>query len=148
LPRILITNLSLCLIEEEPLQRKQRPDHVFADSLCLSLGLSSDLAVHVESCMVPGEDFLYKGKTDELFPKQQGEDLMGEDLADALIMEAGDMVEGAIWGCAPLGCQDMDVGMEIDAISESLDHRHHSWHELMACDGVKIFQEGMDGCKR
>jgi hypothetical protein len=95
--------------------------------------------------------FSFKGeleKADELFPKEQGEGLMGEDLADALIMEAGDMVEGAIWGCASLCCQDMDVGMEIDAISESLDHRHHSWHELMACDGVKIFQEGMDGCKR
>jgi hypothetical protein len=110
--------------------------------------LRSDLAVHVESWVAPGEDFLDKGKADELFPKQQGEDLMGEDFAEALIMEAGDMVEGAIWGCAPLGCQDMDVGMEIDAISKSLDHRHHSWHELMACDGVKIFQEGMDCCQR
>jgi len=148
LPRILITNLSLCLIEEEPFQRKQRPDHVFAYSLCLSLGLSPDFTVEVETWMLPAENLLYKGKADELFPKQQGEDLMGEDLADALIMEAGDMVEGAIWGCAPLCCQDMDVGMEIDTISESLDHRHHSWHELMACDGPKIFQEGMNGCKR
>jgi len=52
-------------------------------------------------------------------------------------MEARDMMESAIWGCASLGCQDMDVGMEIDAISESLDYRHHSWHELMACDGPK-----------
>ncbi|MDH5707215.1 MAG: hypothetical protein OEZ45_14485 [Candidatus Aminicenantes bacterium] len=68
---------SLCLIKEEPLQRKQRPDHVFADSLCLFLGLSSDLAVYVESCVAPGEDFLDKGKADELFPNQQGEDLMG-----------------------------------------------------------------------
>jgi len=100
LPRILITNLSLCLIEEEPFQRKQRPDHVFADSLCLSFGLSSDFTVDVETWMLPAENLLYNGKADELFPKQQGEDLMGEDLADALIMEAGDMVEGAIWGCA------------------------------------------------
>ena len=60
--------------------------------------------------MAPGEDFLDKRKADELFPNQQGEDLMGKDLADALIMEAGDMVEGAIRGCASLGCQDMDVG--------------------------------------
>ncbi len=116
MPRILIADLPLCLIKEQPLQRQQRTDHVFSDSLCLSLGLSSDLAVHVESCVVPGEDFLDQGKADELFPKQQGEDLMGEDLADCLIMEAGDMVEGAIWSCASLGCQDMDVGMEIDAL--------------------------------
>ena len=41
-------------------------------------------------------------------------------------MEAGDMVEGAIRGCASFGNQDMDMRMEVDAISESLDHRHHS----------------------
>ncbi len=64
---MLIENLARCLIKEKPLERKQRPDHVFADSLCLPLGLSSDLAVDVESCVASGEDFLDKGKADELF---------------------------------------------------------------------------------
>ena len=32
-------------------------------------------------------------------------------------MEAGDMVEGAIWGCASLGYQDMDVGMTCEAFN-------------------------------
>jgi len=32
----------------------------------------------------------------QLFPKQQGEELMGEKIADYAIMEAGDMVKGSI----------------------------------------------------
>jgi len=71
----LIANLARCLIEKEPLQRQQRSDHVFADSLCLSLGLRSDLAVDVETCMAPKENLLHQGKAGELFPEQQGEDL-------------------------------------------------------------------------
>jgi hypothetical protein len=56
-PRILIANLACFLIEEKPLQRQKRPDHVFADSLCFSLGLSLDLAVDIETCMAPAENF-------------------------------------------------------------------------------------------
>lgn len=41
-------------------------DHVFANSLCLFLGLNFDLAVDIEACMVAVEDFLDKGKADEL----------------------------------------------------------------------------------
>jgi len=41
-------------------------DHVFTNSLCLFLGLSFDLAVDIEACMVAVEDFLDKGKADEL----------------------------------------------------------------------------------
>lgn len=54
-----------------------------------------------------------------------------------LSLEAGDMVEGAIRGHASLCCQDMDVGMEIDAIAESLDHGHYSWHKIKACSCVQ-----------
>jgi len=42
-------------------------DHVFADSLCLTFGLSPDLAVDVETCMAPAEDFIDQGRADELF---------------------------------------------------------------------------------
>ena len=31
----------------------------------------------------------------------------------------------------------MDMRMEVDAISEGLDHSHHSWHELPAGDCVQ-----------
>jgi len=33
--------------------------------------------VDVETCVAPAEDFLHKGKADEIFPEKQGEDLMG-----------------------------------------------------------------------
>ncbi len=59
-----------------------------------------DLAVDVKTCMMPAEDLLHQSKADELFPNQQGEDLMGEKFLDNLVMEAGDMVESAIRGCA------------------------------------------------
>jgi len=62
------------------LWKPHKSNHVFADSLCLSLGLRPDLAVDVETCMAPKENLLHQGKADELFPEQQGEDLMGENL--------------------------------------------------------------------
>jgi len=95
-------------------------DHVFADSLCLSFGLSPDLAVDVEPCMAPAEDLPHQGKPDELFPQQRREDLMGEDFLDNLVMETADTMESAIRSCAPFGNQYMDMGMEIDAVAKSL----------------------------
>jgi len=52
---------------------------------------------------------------DELFPKQQGEYLMGED--------------------------SVDMRMEVDAVAEGLDHSHHSWHDLKACGCVQEFHK-------
>ena len=60
-------------------------------------------------------------------------DLVGEKITDDVIMEEGDTVEGAIGGCTFFGHQNMDMRMEIDAISEGLNHRHQSRHELKAC---------------
>jgi len=86
-------NLAPCLIEEQPLQRQKRADHVFSDSLCLSLGCSPDLTVDVETCVAPAEYLLDKGKADKLFPEKQREDLMGEESLDTLIMEAGNLMK-------------------------------------------------------
>jgi hypothetical protein len=36
--------------------------------------------VDVKACVAPAEDFLNQRKTDEVFPKKQGKDLMGEEL--------------------------------------------------------------------
>ncbi len=63
-------------------------DHVFADSLCLAFGLSLDLAVDVETCMSPAENLLDQGKPDELFLKQEREDLSSEESLDEVIVEA------------------------------------------------------------
>jgi len=48
-------------------------------------------------------------------------------------METADTVKSIIRGCASFCNQYMDMKMEIDAISESLDHGHHSRHELKTC---------------
>ena len=55
--------------------------------------------------MAPAENFLDKGKADELFPEQQGENLMGEAFLDDLVMETTDTVESTIRGCASFGNQ-------------------------------------------
>jgi len=101
LPRILIANLPLSLIEEEPLQTQQRADHVFTDSFCLSFFLRPDLAMNIETCVAPAEDLLDKGKADELSPEKQREDLVGEYFLDNLVMETTDTMESTIRGCAP-----------------------------------------------
>jgi hypothetical protein len=66
---------------------------------------------------------------------------VGEKITDDVIMEEGDTVEGAIGSCTSFGHQNMDMRMEIDAISEGLNHHHHSRHELQACDCVQIFHK-------
>ena len=68
---------------------------------------------------------------------------MGEDFLDNLVMETTDTMESAIRGCAPFGNQYMDMGMEIDAISESLDYRHHSRHKLKTCHCIQEFHKCM-----
>ncbi len=112
-----------------------------ADSLCLAFGLSPDLTVDVEACVTPAEDLLDKGKADELFPQQQGKDLMGEDLLECLLMETTDTVKSTIRGCASFGHQDMDMRMEVDAIAESVNYSHYPWHELKACGCVQEFHK-------
>ncbi len=91
--------------------------------------------------MAPAEDLLYEGQPDKLFPEKQGEDLMSEDFLDKLIMETTDMVKSTIRGCASFGNQDMDMGMEVDAITKSLDHGHRSRHKRKTCGCVQEFHE-------
>jgi hypothetical protein len=69
----------------------------------------------------------------EIFPNL----LMSEDFLDEFIMETGDTVKNTIRGCASFGHQDMDMGMEVDAITESLDHRHPYRHKPKACHCVQ-----------
>ncbi len=95
----------------------------------------------IETCVAPAEDLLDQGKADELFPEQQREDLMGEDFLDDLVMETRDTVKSTIRGCASFGNQDMDMGMEVDAVTESLDHGHHSRHKLKTCGCVQEFHK-------
>jgi hypothetical protein len=82
--------------------RSAKAGHVFADSFCFACGLSPDLAVDVEACVAPVMDLPHQGDPDKLFPQQQGEDLMGEDLLDNLVMETRDTAKRTIRGCASL----------------------------------------------
>jgi len=88
--------------------------------------------VDVKARVAPGENLLYKGKADELFPKQEREDLSGEESLDEIIVEVRDFMEVFLWGFASLGDQDMEMGMKVDAVTEGLDDGNDSRHQLMA----------------
>jgi hypothetical protein len=137
----IIADLARCLVEEKPLRAQHRPDHIFTHSLCLACGLRLDLAVDIEPCVVPAEDLLYEGKADELFPHKQGEDFMGEDLLDNSVMKMADTAKKTIRGCAALSHQDMNMWMEVDAVTEGLDNRHHSRPKLKGCGSVQEFHQ-------
>ena len=66
---VLVVHPAFHLIKGETLQGKKRPDHVLADSFRLFLRSDPELAVDMETPMVPAEDFLYELEADELFPK-------------------------------------------------------------------------------
>jgi len=91
-----------------------------------------------------GKDPLHKGKADELFSKKQREDLAGEQFPDKIVMEARDFMKIIIRSYASLGDQKMDVGMEIKAISEGLDNRNNSRHQLSARDSLELYQESLN----
>ena len=63
----------------------------------------------IEACVTPTENFLHKGKADQLFWEQQGEDLVGEKIAD-----------GAIGSCTSFGHQNMDMNIsQVVAVDKS-----------------------------
>jgi hypothetical protein len=66
---------------------------------------------------------------------------MGEDFLDDFVVETTDTVKSTIRGCASLGHQDMNVWMEVDAVTEGLDHGHHSRHDLKTCGCVQEFHK-------
>ncbi len=88
----------------------------------------------IESRVVPAANLLHKGEADELFTKQKREDLPHEELTDDVIIEARDSVEGAVRASASLGDEDMEVGMEVEAGAEDLEHGNDSWHQLLVCN--------------
>ena len=78
--------------------------------------------------MAPTEDFPHQSKADELLPQQQGEDLMGEDFLDNLVLETGEAVKSAIRGCSSCGPtpfkESIDSGLSLFFAGEGQDTQH------------------------
>jgi hypothetical protein len=53
---VAVAGLALGLQERQPLEREERPDHVFSHPLGLDLCLGPDQAVDVETGVRPGEN--------------------------------------------------------------------------------------------
>jgi hypothetical protein len=84
---LLVAELALWLRKREPLEGKERSDHVFAHALGLLSGGSFDLAVDGEAGVAPPHDLL---------PKEKSEELPGKHLGQEDIRESRDVMEVAI----------------------------------------------------
>jgi hypothetical protein len=109
---ITIADLALRLDKRQPLQRKQRPDHVFAHPLGLRLGLSTHAAMHGESRVAPGENARGPFGAQKLPADKRGEDLPGEELSQSRVVDPWDLVEDARLVHSALGHQEMEVGVK------------------------------------
>jgi hypothetical protein len=108
-----VADLALLLREREALQRKERPNHVFAHPLRFFLGRSLDFAVDREAGMVPACDHLHDLRADELFPKEKSEDLALIELGQQTVLQLSDTMKRALAIFTSLCLQAVDVRMGI-----------------------------------
>jgi hypothetical protein len=88
--------------------------------------------------MAPACDLLHQGLRDELFPKEQGEDFALEELGHQAVLELSEMMKRPLKVLASLGHQEVDMGVEINFLSERLDDGHHPWTKLSAGCGLVV----------
>ena len=123
-----VTNFSLGFQKCQPLQGKHRPEHVFPHPLGLRLRLGPDQAVDVEAGVRPGEEALGPLRAQQLLADKIGQDLAGKDLSQPRVVDPGDLTEEAGLVHSALSHQEMEAGVEIDAVSEGLNGRDHPGH--------------------
>jgi len=130
---VLIEDLPLGLIQGQSFKRKDRPYHVFAHPLGLFFGLSSDLAVHVKSCMTPVKNLLDKVFIDQVFTKEKREDFKCEKLTKQGIVKMRDPVKLPFFIWASFCDQKVEVRMKVYPATEWLDHRNDARVEIFFC---------------
>jgi len=130
-----VADLGFSFIEGEALQGKERPDHVLANSLGLRLSLGPHQAVDRKPRMPPGENTLRPLRAQKLLADKISQDLAGKDLLEPRVVDPRDLMEDARLVHSTLGHQVVQMGVEIDAVSEGLNggdnpgrkraHGHH-----------------------
>jgi len=114
---ISVADLALFFIEGEPLQGKERPDHVFSHPLGLFLSLGPDLAVDRKARVAPGEKAFCPFWAEQFLPDEKRQDLPGKELSQPRVVDPWDLVEDARLVRASLGHQEMEVGVTCEAFN-------------------------------
>jgi len=109
-----VADFALGLHQQQPLQRKNRPNHVLTHPLGLELGLGPDETVDIEPRVPPGKQTFCPFRTQHLPANEKSQDLPGEELSQSCVVEARDHMEDAHLVHPALGRQEMEVGMKID----------------------------------
>ena len=135
-------DLNLVLVEGEAPQGQDWLGHI----PCYPPGILKDggsyLAVYIKAGAAPGEDLLFRLRPYEVFRYQKCEYLMSEDTSEGCIVEGGNGLEGAIDGAPPLCYEHMEVRVEVEAVSESLDNGYHPGHEIPVGAGLHVESDG------
>jgi len=84
--------------------------------------------VDVEAGVRPGEEALGPLRAQQLLADKIGQDLAGKDLSQPRVVDPGDLTEEAGLVHSALSHQEMEAGVEIDAVSEGLNGRDHPGH--------------------
>ncbi len=104
--------------------------------------LDLDLIVNIEAGVFPGEELLDQFPADLLFPEQHLKDLVAEDVFQFLYVYFWKDVKPPVRHEAAVGDEAMEVGMEVDQITEGLDRDHGARYAHRPVQGraEKLFQ--------
>jgi len=97
---------------------------------------------NIEAGVFPGEELLDQFPADLLFPEQYLKDLVAEEVFQFLYVYFWKDVKPPVRHEATVGDEAMEVGMEVDQITEALDRDHGARYAVRPVQGraEKLFQ--------
>ncbi len=99
------------------------------------VSLDLDLIVDVEAGVFPGEELVDQFPADLLFPEQHLKDLVAEEVFQFLYVYFRRDVKPPVRHEAAVGNEAMEVGMEVDQITEALDRDDGSRYAFRPVQG-------------
>ena len=140
-----IPDLALGFQKRQPLQGQDRAEHVLSDPLGLGLGFGPDQAVDIEAGVRPGKNPLRPLGTQQLPADEKRQDLAGEDLGQARVVDPGDPMEDTRLVHPTLRHQKMEVDVKIDPVAEGLEDGDDSGLERVPGRHLEVSAQGLEG---
>ncbi len=95
---------------------------------------------NIEAGVFPGEELVDQFPADLLFPEQHLKALVAEDVFQFLYVYFWKDVKPPVRHEATVGNEAMEVGREVDQITEGLDRDHGAQYAFRPVQGRKLFQ--------
>ena len=110
--------------------------------------LDLDLIVNIEAGVFPGEELVDQFPADLLFPEQHLKDLVAEEVFQFLYVYFRKDVKPPVSHEATVGDEAMEVGIEVDQITEAMDRDHGARYALRPVQGraEKLFSFRDQSC--